>query len=98
MVGDADEKCGKCKFSGAVENRRLWIDSRHAYSARPEPLVRNVLGTGVTGACGPESEFGNNLGGGLSEFRLRHDADEILAGKGQMRRVVDRISVAGETR
>ena len=34
--------------------------------------------------------FGKPLGDGLYEFRLRHDADEILARKGRARRLLDR--------
>lgn len=42
------------------------------------------------GVCG--TEFGKALGGGLSEFRLRHDAEEILARRkpGLVRRITKR--------
>lgn len=38
-----------------------------------------------------QGEFGKALGDGLYEFRLRYDSAEILARKGRVRRVTDRL-------
>ncbi len=51
--------------------------------------MHEVLGYEGVGVC--DSEFGKPLGDGLYEFRLRHDAEEILARKRRARRVVDRL-------
>jgi DNA-binding XRE family transcriptional regulator len=65
------------------------------------PTQRRAIGVAMyeilqhegNGVCG--TEFGKALGGGLSEFRLRHDADEIVArGKqGFIRRYVKREKI-----
>jgi hypothetical protein len=66
------------------------------------PMQRRAIGVAMhevlahEGMDVCESDFGKNLGGGLCEFRVRHDADEILARKGQLRRTVDRISGRSE--
>jgi len=49
------------------------------------PYQRRAIGTAMSlilqqfGKDVCEGEYGKNLGGGLYEFRLRHDADEIVA-------------------
>lgn len=51
--------------------------------------MHEILAFEGVGVC--ETEFGKALGEGLYEFRLRHDAEEILARKGRARRVMDKL-------
>ena len=56
--------------------------------------MHEVLAHEGIGVC--ESEFGKSIGEGLYEFRLRHDPDEILSRKSQIRRAADRVSGRSE--
>jgi hypothetical protein len=56
---------------------REWLDAldvvKRAAAMRALSIILAEEGPGV---C--RTEYGRNLGGGLCEFRLRHDADEVL--------------------
>lgn len=65
-----DERSGR-------EPVREWLDDldvvKRAAAMRGLSIILAAEGPGV---C--RTEYGTNLGGGLCEFRLRHDADEVL--------------------
>jgi hypothetical protein len=58
------------------------------------PMQRRAIGVAMheilayEGVNVCDTEFGKALGDGLYEFRLRHDAEEILARKGRVEEVV----------
>lgn len=75
---------------------RRWIreeltpTQRRAIGAAMHELLQH-LGVGV---CG--TEFGQQLEGGLFEFRLRHDAQEVLRITGRLRSAQPRRKRSGE--
>jgi hypothetical protein len=50
--------------------------------------LHEILAYEGTSVC--STEFGKPLGDGLFEFRLRHDAEEILPRKGRLKKIIDR--------
>jgi hypothetical protein len=73
------------------EPARRWMKEELSATQRRAigVALHEILGYEGVGVC--QTEFGKALGGGLYEFRLRHDADEILARKGSLRRVADKL-------
>lgn len=73
------------------EPARRWIKEELT------PTQRRAIGVAMHEILAHEgvdvcnSEFGKALGGGLYEFRLRHDSEEILARRRGIKRLVNRV-------
>jgi hypothetical protein len=95
VAGDPPYKLEFYEGENGREPVRDWITDDLS------PTQRRAIGVAMyeilqhegNNVCG--TEFGDALGGGLSEFRLRHDADEIV-GRGRqafIRRYVKREKI-----